>query len=298
MYRILYQFIYELFHLLVPNRYIAQRIYQKRLGRVLNLKNPQDINEKINWLKYYSDTSQWTMLADKYSVRQFVVDRGLKEILVPLYEKWDKAEDINFDNLPNSFILKTNHGSREIYKVCDKNSEDINSIKVLFKKYLKERYGRYQGEPHYMKIKPCVIAEKLLMVPSNSFTTSLVDYKIWCFNGEPYYIWVCYSRSKERVYVELRDLNWKWHPEKQVYTDHYRDGGGIVPKPLNFDKMLSIARILSKGFPEVCVDLYEHEANVYFGEMTFTRNGGYMDYYTKDFLKELGDQVQLPIKAK
>ena len=95
--------------------------------------------------------------------------------------------------------------------------------------------------------------------------------------------------------MEVHDLDWNYLPEKSVFTDHYRDGKGIVPKPEKLNEMLKAAAILSQGFPEVRVDLYEHEKNIYFGEMTFTSNGGYMDFYTKDFLLELGGYVKLPI---
>ena len=264
----------------------------KSLGRELDFKHPRDINEKINWLKFNSDTSLWSKLADKYLVRDFIKERGLENILVPLYHKWDSADDINFKDLPQKFILKTNHGSGEIYKVVDKEKEDIDLIKVLYKKYLKEKFGKVQGEPHYLKIKPCVIAEELLNVEHN-FSTSIIDYKIWCFDGKPYYIWCCYSRTKDSVYVELRDLEWNWHPEKSVFTDHYRDGGGRIPKPKCLNKMLEVASILSKGFPQVRVDLYVINDKIYFGEMTFSSNGGYMDFYTNEFLMELGDKVRI-----
>lgn len=290
---IIYRFLYETYHALMPSSYIAKRIYKKRFGKKLNLNNPKDLNEKINWMKFNSDTSRWTDLADKYLVRNFVKERGLSDILIPLYAKWDIAAEMSFDNLPKSFILKTNHGSGEIYKVEDKDKEDIDKIRVMYANYLKESYGKFQGEPHYMKIKPCVIAEELLAVDKDSFTTSLVDYKIWCFDGKPYYIWACYSRTKDKVFVEVRDKKWNWHPEKSIFTDHYRNGGGIIPKPKHLDRMLEVASILSKGFPQVRVDLYEHNDKVYFGEMTFTSNGGYMDFYTQDFLDELGNLLHI-----
>lgn len=291
----LYRFFYEIFNSVMPPSYIAKRIYKKRMGKKLDLLHPKDLNEKINWLKFYGDTSRWTQLADKYRVREFVQERGLGHILIPLYAIWDNANDISFDNLPNSFVLKTNHGSGEVMVIKDKNNANINYVKEEFKKHLKTEFGKYQAEPHYRKIKRCVVAEEFLDSSKLGFTTSLVDYKIWCFDGKPYYIWACYSRTKDKVYVETYDLNWNYHPEKSVFTDHYRDGKGIVPKPKKLDEMLKIASILSKGFPEVRVDLYEHEGKVYFGEMTFTSNGGYQDFYTQEFLDELGSYVKLPI---
>ena len=291
MISVIYKILYEAFNSIMPPSYLAKRIYKKRMGGAkMDLKHPKDLNEKINWLKFYSDTKLWTQLADKYRVRDFVKERGLGNILIPLYAKWDSADDISFEGLPDSFVLKTNHGSGEIMVVKDKSRVDLSRIKEEFKIHLQTEFGKYQAEPHYRRIKRCVVAEKFLDSSNLGYTTSLVDYKIWCFDGKPYYIWACYSRTKEKVYVEVHDLDWNYLPEKSVFTDHYRDGKGIVPKPEKLNEMLKAAAILSQGFPEVRVDLYEHEKNIYFGEMTFTSNGGYMD-----FLLELGGYVKLPI---
>lgn len=291
----LYHIAYNIYTLITSPSYRAKKIFKKRMGKCLNFRTPKDLNEKINWLKFNGDTRMWSRLADKYRVREYIEEKGLSSILIPLYKMWENADKINFDELPDSFILKTNHGSGEILVVKDKKNADLKSIKKQFAEYLSTPFGRATAEPHYLKIKPCVIAEKYLDASNLGFTTSLVDYKIWCFDGKPYYIWACYSRTKEKVYVETYDLNWNYHPEKSVFTDHYRDGKGIVPKPKKLDEMLKIASILSEGFPEVRVDLYEHEGKVYFGEMTFTSNGGYQDFYTQEFLDELGSYVKLPI---
>ena len=176
--------------------------------------------------------------------------------------------------------------------VKDKNSIDIHEIVKKTNRFLRMPYGVHSGEPHYLFIKPKVIAEKLLE-PIESFSTSLIDYKIWCLNGVPSYILVCYSRSKQEVKVETYDLDWKHHPEYSVFNDHYVNGGGKVPKPQNFDRMLEIARILAEGFKQVRVDLYNIDGHIYFGELTFTSNGGYMDYYTPDFLLEMGKNIDL-----
>ena len=289
------KFASEIFYNLISPTFVAKRIYKKRMGKDLDLTHPQDLNEKINWLKFYGDTSMWPDLADKYKVRDFVKKRGCDSILVSLYAMWENADEINFDSLPKSFVLKTNHGNGEVLIVKDKTKIDLNDTKALFKHYLSEDFGKYQGEPHYRKIQRCIVAEELLDVDDLDYTTSLVDYKIWCFDGKPYYIWACYSRTKEKVYVEVHDLNWNYLPEKSVFTDHYRDGKGIVPKPEKLDEMLMIASKLSEGFPEVRVDLYENKGKIYFGEMTFTSNGGYMDFYTQEFLDELGSYCHLPI---
>lgn len=282
---------------LLPPKYICMYMYQSHFGKKLNLRNPKDLNEKINWLKFYGDTSMWTDLADKYRVRDYVKSKGLEHILIPLYAKWDTVEEMNVDELPQSFVLKTNHGSGDVLVVKDKAKVDWVGVQIAFNEYLKTPFGRYTAEPHYLKIKPCIIAEKFLDV-GEGYTTSLVDYKIWCFDGEPKYIWACYSRTKECTYVGVYDLEWNYYPEKSNFTDHYRDGKNAVPKPECLEEMINVARMLSNGFPQVRVDLYELKGKVYFGEMTFTSNGGYQDFYSQDFLNELGSYVKLPQKNK
>lgn len=282
-----------IYYSLLPRKYVISKRYKKTFGKELDWINPHDLNEKINWLKLNTETDKWTELSDKYRVRDYVKDKGLKDILVPLYGMWIKPDDIDFDTLPKSFVLKTNHGSGDIIIVNDKSKIDPAQIRRRLNKELKRRFGLKEGEPHYLNIKPCVIAEKLLKQTNDSWTSSIVDYKFWCINGEPMYIFVCYNRSKEGAFVETHDINWGYHPEKSVFTQHYKDGKGIVPKPKCLDEMVDIARILAQGFPQVRIDLYEIEGKVYFGEMTFTSMGGFMEYFTQDFLNELGELIKI-----
>lgn len=272
-----------------------RRNYRYFMHKEVDLKNPKDLNEKINWLKLNDDQRLWGMLADKYKVRDYVAEKGLSDILVPLYGVWDSAKEIEWDKLPSSFVLKTNHGSGDIIKVTDKDKINKDEVIKKLDAFLRMPYGVASGEPHYLYIKPKVIAEELL-TPKDDYSTSLVDYKIWCFNGEPQHVWACYSRTKNEVKVETYDLKWKHHPECSVFNSHYQDGGGIVPKPVNLEEMLDVARKLSAGIKQVRVDLYNQAGKIYFGEMTLTGNGGYMDFYTQEFLDEMGDCISLDIK--
>lgn len=273
---------------------LASMKYQKKFGVELNWNDPKDLNEKINWLKFNSDTTQWTRLADKYAVREYVKECGLEDILVPLYGKWDDARDIDFDQLPNSFVLKTNHGYSTNIIVKDKSRLDKEKACKQLNKWASRRYGIAQSEPHYYGIKPCIIAEKLLVEKNNSFSSTLVDYKVWCFNGKPQSIWVCYSRTEESVFVAEYDTDWHYHPECSIFTPYYRDGGDIVPKPDNLDQLLTTAAKLSKGFPQVRIDFYNIDGKIYFGEMTFTCAAGFMDFYTKKCLIDKGDSCIIP----
>lgn len=270
-------------------------IHKEICGKPINWEEPKDINEKINWLKIYSDTSQWSILADKFAVRQFVKEKGLGPLLVPIYGHWANANDIDFETLPNTFVLKDSHGSGTNIVVRDKTLLNQKKIRKTLNRWLHTKYGVAGGEVHYNGIEPCVIAEELLVDSKKSFSDSLVDYKVWAFDGKPYSIWACYNRTRECAYVAQYDLDWNYHPEYSRFTGHYRDGGNVVPKPSTLSQMLEAASILSKGFPEVRVDFYEVNGKLYFGEMTFSSAGGHMDFYTDEYLLELGNQIVLPL---
>ena len=287
------RFLYSLLGKYSPKT-LAQLRFWRKFGRLINWDNPTDLNEKIQWLKFNSDTSKWTLLADKYKVRKYVESLGLGDILVKLYGKWDKVEDIDWDLLPNQFVMKVNNGSGDVLVCSNKKTLNIKASKVKFKKLLRHKFGYVAAEPHYWGIHPCIIAEELLDVTKQPIkTTSLIDYKIWCFNGEPECIWTCYNRTKNTVEVATYDLDWNYHPEWSVFTNHYIEAKVRIPKPVSLHLMLEIASKLSSGFKQVRVDLYEVGGKPYFGEMTFTSNMGLMDFYTQDYLNYLGSKVKI-----
>lgn len=272
-------------------RRLADILYVKYMGGgKIDWKHPKDLNEKINWLKFNSDTSVWTRLADKYLVREFVKERGFKEILVPLLGVWNKADEIDWSSLPNQFVVKTNNGAGSVLIVEDKSNLNIDEANRKLKSWLKKRFGLVSAEPHYLKILPKIIAEGLLHNDA-SFSDSLVDYKVWCFNGKVFGTWCCFNRKAFVADTEWHDLNWNFRPEWSVFTEHYKNGGGVVPKPKCYEELLRIATSLSVGFPEVRVDLYIVNDKVYFGEMTFTSASGHNNFYSKEALDRMGDMT-------
>lgn len=278
----------------LPKKLIELK-FKHYLGYNIDWSNPIDINEKINWLKLYSDTSMWSMLADKYAVREYISSKGYKNLLVPLIGKWDCVDDIDWKILPKKFVMKLNNGSGDILVCRDKQDLDIKKWERRFKSLFSTPFGYVMGEPHYDRIKPCIIAEELLdcrLQPIN--TSSLIDYKIWCFDGKPYCIWACFNRTADSVQVASYDLNWIKHPEHSVSTSRYILSDITLPRPKSLDAMIEAASKLSEGFPQVRIDFYEVDGYPYFGEMTFTSNAGYMEFYTKEYLTELGNQVVLP----
>lgn len=276
-----------------PEQWIRFRYYI-RFGKMLNLKNPKTLNEKILYLSLNTDTSKWTNLADKYHVRDYVTRCGCADTLVQLYGMWENANDIDFDTLPQSFVLKANHGSGDVCIIKDKNSIDKHAVVAYFNKIIRTPYGEIEVGKHYARIKPCIIAEELLEndKQSSRYSRSIIDYKCWCFNGHCHYIWVCCNRDKHGTEVLTYDRDWKDHPEFSVFTAHY-PRGKVIPKPENFEKMIHVAELLSRPFPCVRVDLYNIGGKIYFGEMTFTSLGGLMNYFNDDFLKKMGDMIDL-----
>lgn len=262
------------------------------LRKKLNLDNPKDLNEKINWLKFNSDTSIWSDLADKYKVREYVRECGLEHILVKLYGAWKKSEDIDFDKLPNSFVIKTNNYAGTVILIKDKNKLDIESTRRKLNDWLKFNDGIFISvELHYSKINPLIIAEEFLKNDAPNISSSLIDYKFWCLNGEPFCVLVCYDRKiGKHVPLVLYDLD--WNNIGYNLTEAHRNNKSI-PKPASIKEMIDICRILSKPFPQVRIDLYEVNGHPVFGEMTFTAYGGFMNYFTSEFLIEMGNKVDL-----
>lgn len=281
-------------HLLKPI-HVARLKYYYKFHKWPDFKHPRDLNEKMNWMKFYGDTSMWPDLADKYKVREYVEGKGLGDTLVKLYGKWDDPKDIDWDVLPNRFVIKANNGSGDVVVCRDKAKLNKSEVIAYFQKILKKTYGVNSGEPHYAKIKPCVVVEELLDASTQPVkTSSLIDYKIWCFNGVPKYIWVCFNRTKDGTEVALFDTDWNFHPEYSVYYHHYDKAKQDVPKPICLEEMLRVATKLSENIPILRCDLYEVDGKVYFGEMTFTSLGGFMDFYTQEFLDLAGSMIKLP----
>lgn len=271
--------------------------YRLVFKKPIDLTTPKDLNEKILWAKLFSDTSKWTELADKYKVRKYVEDLGLGKYLVKLYAVWYDVKEVNFDALPETFIIKANNGDgKGTNKIIRKSGlteeKKVELVKMIDEWLHRKNIGALHAEPQYKGMKPCVIAEEVL--PLDPGTTSLTDYKIWCFNGKAYYVWVCNDRSGggNSAHVMTYDLDWNAHPEFSVFNSDYLRGE-IIPKPKNFEEMIRVAEKLSQGFPELRVDMYNVQGKIYFGELTFTSQGGFMDFFTPEFNLELGSKFDI-----
>jgi hypothetical protein len=293
--------VHEIWAVASPTSY-AKYGYRKATHKKLNLDSPKDYNEKVQWLKIYSDTTQWTELADKYKVRKYIEQCNLSDILVKSYGVWKKAEEIDFSVLPEKFVLKTNNSSGKVLLVYDKSKLNIEQTRILLNKWVNEKRGLISFEPHYWNIDRRIIAEEFLEDNlHNRLSSSLIDYKFFCFHGEPNIVNVLFDRnnlivgspekkSKLNYRENIFDLDWN------LRTDMFANPTGldmslIIPKPNCFDEMIKICRILSKPFPQVRVDLYEVNNKVYFGEMTFT--SGSMNDFSSDCLFKMGELIDL-----
>lgn len=272
--------------------------YFLRFGRLPDFKHPKDLNEKILYLKLFTDTSKWTQLADKYKVRDYVKSCGLESMLIPIYGAWDRVEDIPFSELPQQFILKANNGDGKGTNVkIDKakmSEPDWAALRKRLQGWLNARHiGALSAEPQYRGIKPMILAEELL--PYSEGETSLVDYKLWCFNGEPHSFLVCSERKSDGFHtsIDCYDLQWKRCSKNIKKTSHVTVATKPIPCPSCLEEMIKTARILSKPFPEVRVDMYVVDGKVFFGELTFTSLGGMMNYYTPEYLQEMGQCITL-----
>ena len=270
----------------------------------LNLKNPKTLNEKIQWLEVYSDTSLWTKYTDKYEVRKYVEKCGYKEYLLDLYGIWEDTTSIDYDSLPNSFAIKCTHDSGSTIIIRDKAKDlDKKYVNQLLNEHLQKPYGYGTCEPHYLKIPRRIIAEKLLP-QSNSKNTNInfsstIDYKIWCLEGTSIIAFVCYNRTiGGDVTYDLYQIN-PWRPKREYLSPTYQNQQFIdIPRPKNLEKMLEIAERLAQGFHQVRVDFYNIDGQIYFGEMTFTSACGRMEFYSDDFQLLLGQKIHLPPKQR
>ncbi len=268
---------------------ILKKWYKKRTGKNLDLENPKTFNEKIQWLKLYDNSKLKTQLADKYLVREWIKNQIGEEYLIPILGVWDNFDEIDFDKLPQSFVLKANHGSHWNVIVKDKTKFNKNKAKNKFDKWMQRNYAFKAGlELQYQDIKPKIIAEKY-MQDSNG---ELNDYKIICFNGEPKYVWVdCGRYTKERT-KNIYDLNWNLQP----FTMTHPASKESIPKPENLDTMIALAKKLCHNFAFVRVDFYNIDGKIYFGEMTFTSMSGVDKFSPEKYDLEMGKMLELPNK--
>lgn len=260
-------------------------IYNEVFDKELDWNNPKTYNEKLNWEKLYVRDPRRTMLADKYAVRKWVEERIGKQYLNTLYGVWDDVEDINFEDLPDAFVLKCNHGSGWNIIVKDKKELDIECAKTQLREWCSLNTFWCGFEYQYKDIQPKIIAEKYL----EGLAETVYDYNIFCFHGEPIYILCIYGCHTKNGRAAFYDINWK----KQYFSHKgYPYDSEEAPCPNQLEKILELSRILSKDFDHVRVDWYNMpDGTIYFGEMTFTTWNGLKQFEPEEWDLKFGELI-------
>ena len=276
----------------MPTEKYLKMLYKVRTGEELDLDFPRSYNEKLQWLKVNYYDPEYAKMADKYLAKKYVAEKIGEEYIIPTLGVWESPDEIDFDALPDKFVLKCTHNSGTGMTICtDKSSLDIKKVKKELKKGLGEVYWLRSREWSYKGIKPRIICEKYMVDESGK---ELKDYKIFCFNGVPRLIQVDFNRfvrHTRNIYTpdwELMDAEIKFPSDKNV----------TIPKPVCLDKLLELASVLSAGMPHVRTDFYIINDKIYFGELTFFHGGGFEKFTPKSLEMQLGDWLILPEKKQ
>lgn len=264
-----------------------------RFGRKLNFKNPETLADKVSYISIFDLPQLAVRCTDKWEVRQYVAEKGFEDILVPVYMlPVSRAEDIDFRELPESFVLKATHGCKMNCICTDKSAIDERKLKAKAAGWLKTTYGTYSAEPHYKCIPHRIYAEKLLAEPDK-----VVDYKFLCCNGKVTTVLVCAERKNGAddasvVKMKLYDTDWQKVDGLKGKGKH-SEAEYEFEKPENLDEMIYIAERLSEDFSFVRVDMYNVDGKIYFGELTFTPANGVFAHYTDEFLEDAGKKLEI-----
>lgn len=279
----------------IPDKPYLKIQYKAFFGCKLNLDNPKTFNEKIQWLKLHDRNSLYITMSDKFAVKEYIREKLGKDYVIPLIGgPWKNADEINFDELPNQFVLKCTHDSGGLVICRDKNTLDKKAAKKILNKSLSKNYFYWCREWAYKDIKPLIIAEKY-MEDSNSSESKmkqcLTDYKFYCFNGKVKYLYVSVGLENHKTArISFLTPDWKFAPfNRSDYIPYDK----LPEKPHNYSKMIEIAEYLSKGIPFLRVDLFDLNKNIYFSEFTFYPCGGFMPVIPNEWDKKLGELLIL-----
>lgn len=276
---------------MLPDRLYLEILFRHRMGYRLNLNNPQTFSEKLQWLKLYNRNPEYTKLVDKYAVKDYVAGIIGEEYIIPTLGVWNKPEDIEWDKLPNQFVLKTTQGGGNSgVVICrDKTSFDKQNAIERLNESLKFDIYKIWREWPYKNVPKRVIAEKY--IDPQPASLDLPDYKFFCFNGDPKYCQVISGRN-EKMCIDFFDKDWKHQPFHEPKSFSFAD---IEPeRPKNFEKMLHLAAMISKGKHFSRIDFYDVNEKVYFGEITFYPTSGMGGFDPKSWDKLFGDLITLP----
>ena len=276
--------------------HLSDEVYLKKAfrlmtGRELNLEHPQTFNEKIQWLKLYDRKPIYTTMVDKYVAKAYVAERIGEQYIIPTLGVWDHFDEIDFDSLPNQFVLKCTHDSGGLVICRDKNEFDKKAAKKKIEKCIRRNYYWKGREWPYKDVKPRIIAEKYVVDDLTS--DGLTDYKIHCFGGIPKMIEVDFDRFTNHR-RNMYDVNWNYIDLEICYPT---DKNHFIERPKALNEMMSVAAKLSEGLAYLRVDLYYTGSKVLFGELTFQHGSGYEYISPESYRYTLGSWIVLPIDS-
>ena len=282
---------YGFFNYLSDEKYL-KLIYWARTGLKLDFNNVKTYDEKLQYLKLYDRKPEYTNLVDKIEVKKIVGEKIGSDYIIKTIGVYDKFNQINFEELPNSFVIKCSHDSGGLVVCKNKNDLDLKKVKKKINKCLKHNYYKRSREWQYNKIRPRILIEEYIELGdiNNHF-----DYKFMCFNGEVKYLFLdvgvidSEGGHAEEYYRNIYDKDFNL----QDFKETRNNTPFIINKPKNFEKMIEIAETLSKNIPHVRIDLYNVNGKIYFGEITFYHGSGINNFIPNNYSIILGDLIDL-----
>ena len=254
----------------IPDETFLKMKYKLMMGTKLDLENPKTFNEKLQWLKLHDRNPEYTKMVDKYEAKEYVANIIGKEYIIPTLGVWDKFDDIDFDALPNEFVLKPTHTSGNVFICKDKSKIDYKKLKKQVNKWLKRDYYKIHREWPYKNVKPRIIAEEYM---ENKDHTSIKDYKFYCFNGQADYVMICTGRETGHPKFYFYDKEWNFM--RNMSNDGMKLEGKLEEKPIGIEKMFEIAEKLSQGIKFVRMDLYNVNEKIYFRRIYVFPSSGF-----------------------
>lgn len=280
--------LYKIANILIPDSTFVKLKYRKAFGNWPNLKDPKTFNEKLTWLKLHDHNPLYTQMVDKYEAKIIVADHIGSEFIIPTYGVWERVEDIDFDSLPNKFVMKATHDSGRVIICRDKSKLDIKWAREEMQKSLKRNFYAVTREWPYKNVKPRIIAEQLLESENNK---DIADYKVHCFNGVPEFILVCRDRfNKSGLTEDFYDTKWN---HISVRRPGHPNADMLEDKPTSLKKMLELSAILSKGYPFMRIDFYCIKDKIFWGEITLYPASASVPFIPTSFDHMLGNNLDI-----
>lgn len=278
--------IYRSLLRIMPDKPAIYLIYFRGYKSLLNLKNPTHFGEKIQWLKLYGHLDELSDYVDKYKVRDFVKNTVGEKYLNKIYGVYNKSEDVDFDSLPNQFVLKCTNGSGAVLICKDKEKLDRKQACKEMRKWLADDFSKMKKEPQYKNVVNRIIAEEYLEDESGA----LRDYKFYCYDGVPYYYGVFTDRYTDET-VDMYDMSGK--KLEGILNGGVKNSDYVLPQGENFTELVEVVKKLAAPFQFVRVDFYMANGKLYFGELTFTDGAGSDPFYPESFDLEMAKRIKL-----